>query len=483
MRCFVSAFASALALAAAAAAAGCPSGATPCAAAWAPQKTLALAAPSGYKAGDNVPRRNSPSNSKNGVGIDAGSATCKVIPHGWGRDDAPQIMAAAQKCGHGGTIELPAPYVYSINSRMDMQLVRARLHVHGTLAFSPDLDYWIQNSHRIEFQNQSAAWTLHGHDFVVDGGGWRQGGIDGSGQAWYSWAQGQSNLYGRPMPMVIHDSYNVTVRNFSFRQVQFWTLYLQDCDDVLLEHIYINGTNTDPRARVNGSNYEINVDGLDTLRVNRLTARHWAFHGGDDCVSPKGNSTNMHFHNFTCEGGGIAFGSVGQYADAPDYIANVSVSDVYVGAPSQSKPAAGAYFKSWVGVAAGKPPQGGGGGRGHVSNVTVSNLRVNGTKYAAFVNKCYFKVPSQAAFCDTSELTFEGLSFHNVSGTVTSDDHGAAVSLNCSAAAPCRDIRLSDVHVHAGGRGGKEGKNSKNSQESRVSCVNVVGLTGAECAQ
>ncbi|CAD0053826.1 unnamed protein product [Aureobasidium pullulans] len=35
---------------------------------------------------------------------------CEVMPLGWGRDDAPQILKAVELCGNGGTITLPAPY-------------------------------------------------------------------------------------------------------------------------------------------------------------------------------------------------------------------------------------------------------------------------------------------------------------------------------------------------------------------------------------
>lgn len=43
---------------------------------------------------------------------------CEVVPLGWGRDDAPQILKAVELCGNGGTITLPAPYTYTISSRL-----------------------------------------------------------------------------------------------------------------------------------------------------------------------------------------------------------------------------------------------------------------------------------------------------------------------------------------------------------------------------
>ncbi|TIA49172.1 hypothetical protein D6C79_03726 [Aureobasidium pullulans] len=157
----------------------------------------------------------------------------------------------------------------------------------------------------------------------------------------------------------------------------------------------------------------------------------------------------MVLRNFTCIGGGIAFGSVGQYPGHPDFITNISVSDIRVSQKIDAKyggaaVAAGAYFKSWVGVEMGNPPQGGGGGTGRVSNVTFDNLVVKNTTQAIYINKCYFKVPAQGAYCDTSTFEFQNFNFNNISGTVRTP---IGVNLNCSQAAPCRELKFSEVNL------------------------------------
>jgi galacturan 1,4-alpha-galacturonidase len=396
--------------------------------------------------------------------------TCIVIPYGWGRDDSSQILAAVDRCGTNGTIILPAPYVYTISRRMHFKLSRARFEILGTLSFTPDLLYWINNSFRVEFQNQSTAWIVEGHDFTITGGGWGQGGIDGNGQAWMTRAAGQSNQFGRPISLSIYNSSRVTVTDFSIRQPQFWSFWIQDSSQVELNNIYINGTNTDPAG--NGSNYETNIDGMDSMRVDNLLVSNWLFHGGDDCLAPKGNSTNMVFRNLTCVGGGIAFGSIGQYKDSPDYITNVTATDISVSQSISpltggSTVSGGAYFKSWVGVEEGAPPQGGGGGTGRVSNVSFDGLKTSNTSQAIFINKCYYKVADQAHYCDTSTLEFEDLSFSNVSGTVSGS---VGIGLNCSAAAPCRDIRFQDVHLRTAGN-----------STAMLKCDNVFNVTGVVC--
>ncbi|KAF2102614.1 pectin lyase-like protein [Rhizodiscina lignyota] len=396
---------------------------------------------------------------------------CIVTPLGWGQDDSSQILAAVSACGTGGTITLPAPYVYTIRKRLLMRLVGATLNVFGTLSFVPDLGYWIDESHRIEFQNQSTAWIVEGSDYIIDGGGWMQGGIEGNGQAWYGRAAGHSNQFGRPIPLTLYNSTNATVRNFSVRQSMFWNFYVQDSQDVSFTSIYLNSTNRDPAG--NGSNYETNTDGINTIRVNNFLAADWVFHGGDDCLAPKGNSTNLVFRNITCTGGGVAFGSVGQYPGAPDFITNVSATDITVSqlispAYGGGTVAGGAYFKSWVGHEEGTPPQGGGGGTGRVSNISFENLHVDNTSQGVFVNKCYFKVADQANYCDTSTFLFEDLSFSNVTGTVNGEN---GIGLNCSAAQPCRDIHFEGVDL----------LDSADNTPARVVCDNAEDVVGVKC--
>ncbi|EON98865.1 putative pectin lyase-like protein [Phaeoacremonium minimum UCRPA7] len=182
----------------------------------------------------------------------------------------------------------------------------------------------------------------------------------------------------------------------------------------------------------------------------------------------------MVFRNFSRTGGGMAFGSIGQYADAPDYIHNVSVSDMAVkqlihpgyGGASVS---GGACFKECVGFSAGVPPQGGGGGTGEVSNITFTNLRVE-VAQAIYINKCYHKVDIQANYCDTSTLVIEHLSFTNVSGTVQGT---TGIALDCSLAAPCHDLSFFGVDLRASGT----------DIPAKVVCDNAINVTGVTCQE
>lgn len=85
------------------------------------------------------------------------SQQCIVTAQGGGKDDAPNVLAAVTKCGKGGSILLPSKN-YTIAQPITTHLEHASLELHGYLSFTPDTAYWVANSYRFPFQNQSIAW-------------------------------------------------------------------------------------------------------------------------------------------------------------------------------------------------------------------------------------------------------------------------------------------------------------------------------------
>ena len=255
---------------------------------------------------------------------------CIVIPLGDSQDDVPSILHAVQECGRtpGGSVVLPAPYTYRIKQRMTTHLENSRLEIGGTLLFSDDISYWVNNSYPVDFQNQSSAWRVTGHDYVVDGGP-KMGGIDGNGQVWYTWSRGIGNIFGRPMPLHVYNSTRAVLRNLSIRQPQFWAVLVDSSSHIVLDNFYINATNTDPNA--GSSQWIQNTDGIDVYRSDHVTITNWVYEGGDDAVALKPNATNVHIENIQVYGGpGIAFGSLGQYPNRFDIVENVTVKNVVV---------------------------------------------------------------------------------------------------------------------------------------------------------
>lgn len=142
---------------------------------------------------------------------------------------------------------------------MTTHLVDAVLDTHGFLTFSSDIDYWIDNAIRLPFQNQSLAWVITGNRYVLDGN--NVGGIDGNGQAWYSRAKDESNMWGRPMSMTIKQSRDVSIQRWTIKQPQFWASLVWDSENVLFKDCLVNATSYDPAANGSEKHWLQNTDG------------------------------------------------------------------------------------------------------------------------------------------------------------------------------------------------------------------------------
>ncbi|KZT52552.1 glycoside hydrolase family 28 protein [Calocera cornea HHB12733] len=406
------------------------------------------------------------------------SGTCTLIPHGNGRDDSQQFLNAINSPGCN-VIELPQPYTYSIQQVLNTNLQNKVLNVFGTLSFSTDLAYWINNSFMTDFQNQVTAWIVTGSNWTISGGAFNAGGIDGNGQAWYTRAAGFGNQAGRPISLYVVNASDAVIKNFSVRQPQFWAFFVDQSKNITLEGIYVNATNHDPAEPVSnpangnaGNNWVVNTDGIDTYRSDSIVIRDWTVQNGDDCVAYKGNSTNIQVYNVTCNGGqGIAFGSLGQYPDRVDYVENIYMSDITL-RPSVNRLTGAVYFKAWVGVSAGgPPPNGGGGGTGLVSNVLLENFNFVDADEPLYLQSCLtYSSVNVTQYCNTSTLVFQDITVKDFTGTSSGLNNGSVVDIVCSPAAPCQNWQFLNWNVTAPG------------YSPVYTCTNTEDIGGIPCS-
>lgn len=72
-----------------------------------------------------------------------------------------------------------------------------------------------------------------------------------------------------------------------------------------------------------------NTDGFDSYNVNGLSVTNTRIDIGDDCFSPKPNTTNIFVQNLWCNNThGVSMGSIGQYAGVQDIIENAYIENV-----------------------------------------------------------------------------------------------------------------------------------------------------------
>jgi len=82
---------------------------------------------------------------------------CTIIPLGHGRSDTEQIVAAFEECGKGGIIDFPAPYVYTLGSKLlTAASDGAHVKIGGTLRFTDDIGMSFPSS--FEGRKEKLTW-------------------------------------------------------------------------------------------------------------------------------------------------------------------------------------------------------------------------------------------------------------------------------------------------------------------------------------
>ncbi|KDQ32698.1 glycoside hydrolase family 28 protein, partial [Pleurotus ostreatus PC15] len=379
---------------------------------------------------------------------------CSVRPLGAGRDDTEQVRYTAPRI---------------TGDTMTWDLRDSRVDVHGVLSvsmriipdsevnvdFQPDIEYWLNatNTYRVVFIQSQASWfVVTGENFVIDGH--NTGGIDGNGQPWWSFfaTRTRADGDGRPISFTLWRTTNALVKDFHIQAQPFWCNTVAESQGVIYDGMKCNASNSDPSFA--GKNIVPNTDGINTYRSTNVSLLNWDITCGDDCLAIKGNSTDLTVRNITCRGGnGIAFGSLGQYANLSDNVRNVDMRDlkmIRIDPNIQPNMGNGVYFKSWTGTVNGSPPTGGGGGTRVVDNITISNVlldRVNAPLHLYQTNGGHSgDTPSQ--------LKFGGLRFSNWSGTALTNKS-------------CQEVVFEDFSV-AGPQ----------AQAPRFICQNVRDLSG-----
>ncbi|KAJ6597518.1 pectin lyase fold/virulence factor [Mycena vulgaris] len=394
----------------------------------------------------------------------AQSLTCSISPLGMGQDDTDQVLAAIAECGHGGHTILQDG-VYNITRKMTWDLVDAKVDLHGSLSFVPDIQYWLDanNTYRVVFIQSQASWfVITGSDFEVDAH--NTGGIQGNGQPWWDFFTNHTRADGdgRPISLTLFRAIRGVIRNFVIEAPPFWCNCIAESQSVVYDGMRCNASNENPAFA--GMNIVPNTDGIDTYRSDDISLFNWDITCGDDCLAIKGNSTNVVARNITCRGGnGIAFGSLGQYANLTDIVENVFMENLTmtrINASVQPNMQNGVYFKSWDGTINGAPPTGGGAGPGLTRNITTRNVVLDRVNRPMTVEQTNGGKSGDLP----SMYKFEDLHFENWTGTALTNE---LVALECSVAVNCTDISFVEFNVSV-----------PTGETPRIVCQNAEDVSG-----
>ncbi|KAK8085213.1 glycoside hydrolase family 28 protein [Apiospora hydei] len=370
------------------------------------------------------------------------SNTCIVEPATNGSDSAPAIRDAFARCGHNADANDRGKVVfknetYHIQSVMNTTGLRnVDVDLQGTLLWDQNIPYWLNHSLPVGYQNQSSAWLFGGENVHWDGHGY--GTLDGNGQVWYDFVNGTNNYPGRPHQITVTGSRDSVFQGIRFVQSQMWTVTIIHSENILMEDIYVNSTDTKQEVGFDFSS--LNTDGADTVYANNITFRRWVVDNGDDSIAMKANSTNILIEDCRFHTGlGIAIGSIGQYDGEFETIENVTARNIQI----LDKMRYGVYVKTWTGRSAGYPPNGGGGGLGYAANMTFQNFTLEGATGIFAVTQCT-SYNDATGGCDTSEFHIRDLVLEDWHGTAVSD---VVAAVQCSAARPCTGIEIRDIDI------------------------------------
>lgn len=375
-------------------------------------------------------------------------------------DDAASLADALNGACHSDSlVVLPGP-LYNMRTNITTKGLRnVHVNLYGRLLWTTDIDYWLSVSMPIGFQNQSTVWFFGGDGVLFDGHG--AGTLDGNGQVWYDWAEGQGNLPHRPMMINWVELTDSVVRGVRFVQSQMWTMTASWSRNLVFEDIYVNNTS-------NSSHSTLNTDGIDTLWSDNITLSRWDVTSGDDNVALKGNSSNIFVFDSIFRGGqGVAIGSLGQYNGRYEHIYNFVGRNITMYGTRY-----GIYLKTWPGVQNGWPPNGGGGGLGHAQGITMEDIRLHGTRTSPFwIWQCEHYDGDMGKDCDSSKFSFADVHYKGFSGTMA-EGVTLAASFRCSAASGgCTNVTVEDFSVTT----------SDDKPLSDWYCSSVHDYSGFEC--
>ncbi|KAG6010340.1 hypothetical protein E4U21_006904 [Claviceps maximensis] len=387
---------------------------------------------------------------------------CVIWPDPLGGDDAFNIMDTFNhKCSVKSIIFMPGP-MYNIGSKMSTALHDVHIVQTGRMLWSDDIDHWMSTvSLEVGFQNQTTMWDFTGTNVTWDGH--NRGTLDGNGQVWYDWAKSQGNLANRPMNIHFRNLTYSTIKRMRFVQSQMWTMAISYSEHVELEDIYVRSTS-------NSKWSTLNTDGCDTINSHDITFRRWFVTNGDDAIALKGNSSRIFIYDSEFhDGQGVAIGSVGQYVDRHD-----NITDFYARNITLVNTAHVSYLKSWAGVSRGYPPNGGGGGLGHATNLVMEDIKIEKMRQQPFFAwQCEHYSGWAGKDCNSSKYKFNQIAWRRVSGTVAKDVKELGW-FQCSAGAGgCDDFEAQDIDVKY------EGSDKK---LDVWHCENVHGNKGFKCS-
>ncbi|KAJ5489534.1 exopolygalacturonase B [Penicillium diatomitis] len=366
-------------------------------------------------------------------------------------DISDDFLWAMKRANHGGRVLLKKGKTYVIGKKLDLSFLNdIEVQLEGEIKFTDDIKYWQANNFYYDFQKSITFWVWGGQDIKIFG----HGTLNGNGQAWYNAFAGREildskNTFYRPILFLTDNATRISVEGITQLNSPCWTNFFVRTNDVSFDDVFINAYST------NASALPKNTDGFDSLNVNGLRVTNTRVDIGDDCFSPKPNTSNIFVQNLWCNNThGVSMGSIGQYAGVKDIIEHAYIENVTL-LNGQN----GARLKAWAGESA---------GYGRINNITYRNIHIENTDQPVVLDQCYFNINSTECAAHPSAVNFTNIVFDNIYGTSSGKKGREVVDLTCSPNAVCADIHLSRINLTV---------------PPLISCNGIQGEVGVPCTK
>ncbi|KAI9046624.1 hypothetical protein LZ554_009367 [Drepanopeziza brunnea f. sp. 'monogermtubi'] len=356
-------------------------------------------------------------------------------------DISAEFYRGLEKANHGGTLVLPKDKTFVIGKKLDLTFLKdVHVNLEGTILFTDNVTYWQSDYFYHSFQKSISFWKWGGEDIKIYG----EGILDGNGQAC---------TYYRPILFYAENATNLYIEGIRFQGSPCWTNFVVMSKNVVYNRVIIENLST-------SENPPKNTDGWDSYNVDGLTVRDAWVNIGDDCFSPKPNTSNILVENIYCNGThGVSMGSIGQYPGVKDHIYNAHIENItmlngqvsssalpmtagHAGNPKltrahSTEPVSRAGL-GWAGQNA---------GYGFIDNVTFKNVYNYNNDMPIMLDACYFEINSTMCSQYPSRVDMTNIHFIHFTGGSSGTKGPTIANLVCSPNAICTNITLEDINL------------------------------------
>lgn len=253
--------------------------------------------------------------------------------------------------------------------------------------------------------------------------------INGNGQAYWDGIGGNSGkTIDKPKFIRVKLS-NSLISGLNIVNVPVHVFSIGGCHSLTLDHITIDNSKGDARGGPKGGPLGHNTDAFDVGDSSDIHITNAYVHNQDDCLAVN-SGTGINFINGTCIGGhGLSIGSVGGRSN--NNVKNVRITNSVI-KDSEN----GIRIKTKAGQ-----------GKGTVSDVTYSNIRLSGiTKRGIVVQQDYENGGPTGR--PGPDIHISGFTLSGITGSVSS---GAKKIYVLCASGGCSDWKWSGISLSGGG--------------------------------